>query len=141
MIAYLDSSILLRLALNQPQPFATFSSIRQAISSRLIRAECFRTLDRLCAVEVLSEEDQSNAMSFLLKAMDYIEMIPVDDILDNVGRPIGLNLTTLDAIHLFSALKWKEAKKKNLTFLTHDQQLAFAAKRFGFEVLGTKDKG
>lgn len=136
MIAYIDSSVLLRLALRQPNPLTEFPLITLGVSSRLLKAECLRTFDRLFAVEKMSERDQSKATLFILKALSHMELIPIDSVIENVGNPVGLTLGTLDAIHLFSALKWREAKKKALIFLTHDKVLAHAARRFGFDVLG-----
>jgi len=136
MIAYLDSSVLLRLALKQPHSLKEFGTIVKGISSRLIRAECLRTLDRLFIAEQLSERDQTLATAFVLKAIDHLELISVDSVLDSVGNPMGLRLGTLDAIHLFSALKWREINAKALVFLTHDAELGFAAVRFGLSVLG-----
>lgn len=136
MIAYLDTSVLLRLAFNQADSLQEFSSITRGIASQLIKAESLRTLDRLFIVEKFSEADQSRATSFIFRALDRLELIPVDPILEAVGTPMGLKLGTLDAIHLFSALKWKEIQNTPLTFLTHDRELAFAARRFGFEVMG-----
>ena len=136
MIAYIDSSVLLRVALNQSAPLKEFRNIKLGVSSRLLRAECLRTLDRLFATERISDSDQSAATLFVLKALDHIEQISLDEIIDSVGNPLGLKLGTLDAIHLFSALKWKEVRKKDLIFLTHDASLAAAVQRFGIHTLG-----
>ncbi len=136
MIAYLDSSVLLRLALRQPKPLKEFSTISRGISSRLIKAESLRTLDRLFATETISQKDQTRATLFVFRALEHLELIPVDSVLENVATPLGLKLGTLDGIHLFSALKWKEAYKTPLTFLTHDHVLAAAAERFGIPCLG-----
>ncbi len=136
MIAYIDSSVLLRLALKQPNPVRDFRSITFGVSSRLLRAECLRTLDRLFSIEQISDEEQTQATVFILKAINHLELIPIDAVLENIENPLGLNLGTLDAIHLFSALKWKEFKKKVPVFLTHDSALGLAARRFGFNVLG-----
>ena len=89
MIAYLDSSVVLRLALNQPKPLAEFRDIRQGISSRLLKAECLRTLDRLFAIETISERDQSRATLFILKVVNHPELIPVDPVLESVGNHWG----------------------------------------------------
>ena len=137
MIAYIDSSVLLRLALRQPKPLREFSSITRGVSSRLTKAESLRTLDRLFTIEAISEKDQARAIGFLFKAFDHLELIPVDPVLEGVGSPMGLKLGTLDAIHLLSALRWKESYKTPLTLLTHDRALAMAAERCGIPALGT----
>jgi len=136
VIAYVDSSILLRLALKQPGALKDFSKIQRGISSRILKAECLRTLDRLLAFETISDKDQSAASLYLYQAFDHIEQIPVEPLLDSVGNPMGLKLGTLDALHLVSALKWREGKRAGIMFLTHDERLGQAAERFGFRVLG-----
>ncbi|MBI4405606.1 MAG: hypothetical protein HY537_15700 [Deltaproteobacteria bacterium] len=138
MIAHVDSSVLLRLALKQARPLREFASVTRGISSRLIRAESLRTLDRLFALESISEADQARAAQFLFKAFDHLELIPVDPILEVVGNPIGLKLGTLDGIHLFSALKWKQTTQLPLIMLTHDRSLAIAAERFGIQAAGAE---
>ena len=45
---------------------------------------------------------------------------------------------TLDAIHLASAILWKEGLGIDLTMTTHDMVLGLAAKAHGFRVLGIK---
>jgi hypothetical protein len=55
---------------------------------------------------------------------------------NQVGQPTGLNLGTLDAIHLFSAVLWKQENGQTPVFLTHDVTLGKTAKLFGFEVIG-----
>lgn len=45
-------------------------------------------------------------------------------------------LKTLDAIHLATAMWWRDDAHHNLTFATHDAKLAEAARAAGFPVLG-----
>lgn len=47
--------------------------------------------------------------------------------------PIG----TLDAIHLATALIWRERMGSLAAMATHDTALAAAARAFGFDVRGT----
>ena len=43
-------------------------------------------------------------------------------------------LEALDAIHLATALIWSETRGDDLLLLTHNRQLAIAARACGFEV-------
>jgi hypothetical protein len=53
------------------------------------------------------------------------------------GGPLGAPLRSLDAIHLASALRWREENpEEQLTFTTHDERLARAAQMHGFTVVG-----
>jgi hypothetical protein len=45
-------------------------------------------------------------------------------------------LGTLDAIHLATALVWRDRQNVALTIATHDAALATAARAFGFDVVG-----
>lgn len=137
MIAYVDSSVLLRIALNQKNKLKEFSELELGASSRLLKSECLRSLDRLMTVGQLSESDFIAATEYLFEAFDYLEIIPVsENIWERVSEPLGLNLGTLDAIHLFSAVAWRWQKKHVPAFLTHDIALGKAAQLFGFRVLG-----
>lgn len=46
MIAYIDSSVLLRVVLRQPNALKQWPVIEQGIGSALVEVECLRTLDR-----------------------------------------------------------------------------------------------
>jgi len=41
---YIDSSVLLRVILGEPEPLASWDQIDAAVSSELIRLECLRTI-------------------------------------------------------------------------------------------------
>jgi hypothetical protein len=45
-------------------------------------------------------------------------------------------LGTLDAIHLATALLWKDLTKANLVMATHDGALALGAQAHGLRVVG-----
>jgi predicted nucleic acid-binding protein len=58
------------------------------------------------------------------------------DILLAAGRPLPVVLSTLDAIHLATAMSISLAHEESLLVITHDRQLAAAARRMGFDVMG-----
>jgi predicted nucleic acid-binding protein len=47
MIAYVDSSVLLRVALGQPKALPEWRDIERGVSSALVTTESLRTLDRV----------------------------------------------------------------------------------------------
>jgi predicted nucleic acid-binding protein len=51
-------------------------------------------------------------------------------------EPLPTPLGTLDAIHLATALVWRDRQDVALTIASHDAALAAAARGFGFEVVG-----
>ncbi len=137
MNAYIDSSVLLRIALEQPNPFRGLKQFDENVSSQILKSECLRTLDRLASINRLSEDKRLMASEYLFTTFEHLNLVVLSDsILERVGEPLGLNLGTLDAIHLFSAVSWQHQNRKPLVFVTHDIALGKAAQFFGFEVLG-----
>lgn len=69
--------------------------------------------------------------------MSRIELLKLDEkILENAGGPFGLPLKTLDAIHLVTAIAWRDRINEEVTFVTNDNALAAAAEAYHFPVLG-----
>lgn len=138
MIAYLDSSVLLRVLLNQSGQLSNFRELKRPIASKLIKPECLRTLDRLRVRGALNEKDFLTASEELYGALDSVEFIEIDHrVLERVGSSFPLPLGTLDAIHLASALLWRETFDLPLNFLTHDEELGKVARSLGFQVFGS----
>lgn len=137
MIAYLDSSVLLRVVLRQPDALREWRTIRQGVASALVEVECLRTLDRLRIAEGLADSDialRRVAVFRLIETMEIIE--PTRTVLSRAAQPLPTTLGTLDAIHLASALLWKDSTGTDLVMATHDAALAMAAKASGLRVLG-----
>lgn len=137
MIAFLDSSVLMRALLNQPNALPEFGQITSPVASKLLRVESLRTLDRLRVRGLLTEVEFLRATEELRDSTSAIEWIEVtDSVLDRAGGNFAVALGTLDAIHLCSALLWREQTHTEMTFLTHDETLGRAARSLGFRVLG-----
>jgi hypothetical protein len=69
--------------------------------------------------------------------MSTIELLNVgDDVLERAGGQFGLPLKTLDAIHLVTAIAWRERTNEEVMFVTHDKPLPAAARSYDFPVLG-----
>ena len=137
MIAYLDSSVLLRALLNEEGKLKEFSKLERPISSKLLKTECLRALERLKLTKNISEDNYVKSIEQLYLGLDSIEFVEVSDqILNRAGGSISFPLGTLGAIHLISATYWRETTGIDLIFLTHDVLLGKAAKASGFHVLG-----
>lgn len=137
MIAYLDASIVLRVVLRQPKPLAEFDEIERAVTSSLLEVECLRTLDRLRLGGELTDSDVSAARAAVLNLLaqtDVLELSPV--VLRRAAAPMPTQLTILDAIHLATALVWRESTDEPLTMATHDVALGIAARAHGLPVVG-----
>jgi predicted nucleic acid-binding protein len=134
--AYVDTSVLLRLVLREPGALDELTSADALVSSELIAVESARTLDRLRLQGVLTLEEAAarrRAIGEWLEAMDLVLLRP--PILNRASEPLPLPLGTLDAIHLSTALIWRE-RFGALTMATHDSALGVAARTFGFDVRG-----
>lgn len=137
MIAYVDASVLLRVALRQPDALAEWRQIEQGVSSALIVTESLRTLDRLRVRARLSDSEVSTRRATILRLIASIELVEVDRIvLDRAAQPMPTELGTLDAIHLSTALLWKDMTGADLVMTTHDEALGIAAKAHGLPVIG-----
>src|SRR5205807_3240316 len=55
--AYLDSSVVLRLLLGQPDALAEWEEIEAGVASALVEVECLRTLDRVRVMGAISDDD------------------------------------------------------------------------------------
>ena len=134
---YVDSSVALRIALGSPKSLADWQSWSPAISSGLIEAECLRTLDRLRLVENISAEDLTARREWIYDFLTRLEVIEVSAaVLSRAAQPPPVPLRSLDAIHLASAMLWREIQDDQVQVATHDETLALAARAMGFPVIG-----
>jgi len=141
MIAYVDASVLLRVALRQPDALPEWRRIQQGVSSALITTESLRTLDRLRLRAKLSDEEIANRRAAILRLIASLELVEIDAVvLDRAAQPMPTELGTLDAIHLATALLWKEMSRMDLVMATHDGALGLAAKAHGLPVLGSSSQ-
>lgn len=143
MIAYLDSSALLRLVLREPGalPLEELTSREAIVSSELLAVECPRTIDRLRLQGSLSMEEASSRASVVRDWLEAVDLVLLQRaILSRASEPFPTPLGTLDAIHLATALVWRDRTKDELVMMTHDEGLATAARAFGIEVRGSAPK-
>jgi predicted nucleic acid-binding protein len=137
MIAYVDSSVLLRVALGQPNSLPEWRDIERGVSSALVTTESLRTLDRVRLRVNLSDIEVARRRATILALIDSLELVEIDSsVLDRAAQPMPTELGTLDAIHLASALLWKDALGTDPVMATHDKALALAAQAHGLKVLG-----
>ena len=137
MIAYVDSSVLLRVALGQPNSLPEWREIERGVSSALVTTESLRTLDRVRLRVNLSDIEIARRRATILALIDSLELVEIDSsVLDRAAQPMPTELGTLDAIHLASALLWRDALSSDPVMATHDKALALAAQAHGLKVLG-----
>jgi predicted nucleic acid-binding protein len=137
MIAYIDSSVLLRVALGQSNALPEWARIERGVSSALIMTESLRTLDRVRLRVHLSDLEIARRRSTILALVDSLELVEIDAVvLDRAAQPMPTELGTLDAIHLTTALLWQAAMGITPVMATHDSALGLAAQAHGLKVLG-----
>lgn len=137
MIAYVDTSVLLRVVLREPGALEDLQSYDGLVSSEVIVVESARTIDRLRLQGALTLEEaasRSRVVGDWLEAFDLVLLRP--PVLSRASEPLPTPLGTLDAIHLATALLWRERMGPLAALATHDSALGVAARAFGFDVRG-----
>ena len=139
MIAYVDASVLLRVAPGEPGALPEWREITRGMSSALIATESLRTLDRLRLRAGLADPETAKRRATILSLIASLEIVDIDQaVLDRAAQPMPTELGTLDAIHLATALLWKESTRASLVMATHDGALALAAQAHGLDVVGVQ---
>ncbi len=136
MIAYLDTSVILRPLLGQGKPL-TWLSWESAYSSELLGLEIRRVIDRLRLQSVLDDIGVSEAHDELARIEMSIGILPLTrSVLQRASLPMPTVIKSLDAIHLATAMMLRERKGGDVIFATHDLQQSLAARSLGFQVAG-----
>ena len=137
MIAYVDSSVLLRIVLGQSGMLTNWRGIQTAVSSHLAEVECLRALDRLRLRAAVGDEEIASRREAVFCFLSAVEIIEVSyPILARASQPLPTEVGTLDSIHLATALLWREMNQTDLVMATHDQALGLAARACGLRVAG-----
>ena len=124
-----QTSVILRLALGQPNGLTEWSKIQRGVSSALVATESLRTLDRLRLRAKLSDVEVATRGAAILALVSSLELVELDAaVLDRASQPMPTDLGTLDALHLATALPWKEMTATQITMATHDEALGVGAK-------------
>lgn len=137
MIAYIDTSALLRIVLREPGALDDLRSCDALVSSELIAIESPRTIDRLRLQGLLTADEAAarvRTVNDWLEAIDLVLLRP--PVLSRASEPMPMPLGTLDALHLATALIWRDRMGPLPTMATHDTALGVAARAFGFDVRG-----
>jgi predicted nucleic acid-binding protein len=139
MIVYVDTSVVLRILLHEPNPVGIWGQWSKAYSSALWRVEALRTVDRLRLTHEISDTDVADLVRDIQVTHETFAIHPVtNQVFQRASETFPTVVGTLDAIHLATALSIRESENVEL-LLTHDSQLATAARSVGFEVMGTDE--
>ena len=137
MSVYLDASVALRKLQREAGSLASWGRWERAYSSELLRVEVLRSIDRNRLKGALTDDDVAQLAAKAHAIFDAIELVELGpSVLSRASQPFLTPLGTLDALHLATALRLVESDAMELTFLTHDTELATAARSMNFMVEG-----
>jgi predicted nucleic acid-binding protein len=138
VIAYLDTSALLRLVLREPGALRELRSAAALVSSELLAVESLRTIDRLRLQGALSVDQAALRRQMVTEWLEAVDLVLLQrPVLARASEPLPTPLGTLNALHLATALVWRDRMHQPLVMATHDLDLALAARSFGMEVIGS----
>ena len=88
----------------------------------------------ICALTMDEAAERIAVVNEWLEAVDLVLLRP--PVLSRASEPMPMPLGTLDAIHLATALLWRDRFGPLPQLVTHDAALGGAARGFGFDVRG-----
>ena len=137
-----DTSAFIPLLVTEPQSAAMEALMAADMASAvwwLTPLECWSALARLQREGRLDEAGMVAAGHVLAEASrSWTEVPPIARVRDQAARLVRVHpLRAADALQLAAALVLSDFEPATLPFVTLDDRLAVAARREGFEVLGT----
>jgi predicted nucleic acid-binding protein len=126
-VLYLDSSAIVKLVVPEAETGALVETLRldpETVSSVLARVEVLRAVRRSGARRAVADRAES-----ILGRMALVQL--GEDVVTTASRLRPLELRTLDAIHLATALSLAPTLTE---FITYDARLASAAGKAGLTV-------
>jgi predicted nucleic acid-binding protein len=137
VIAYIDSSVLLRFVLDQPDPLSDLLRIEGRVTSLVAEVECLRAVESARTRGQLDMDESADRRRLVHAYLRRMRRLPVTaSVLRRAGEAYPLPVKSLDAIHLASALLLRDREARDLVFATHDRQLGRLAAVMDFPVIG-----
>jgi len=136
-MVYVDSSVIIRILFGEPGALDSFGSFRDAVTSSITEVECLRALDRMRIVNNLSDEAVTVRREALFRLLEGIEKAELSGtVLRRAGETFPVALTTLDALHVATAILLRDERGEELKLATHDVAMGRAARSLGLAVIG-----
>ena len=134
---YIDSSALLRFLLQHSNFINLVEYNDDFVSSELLKLECQRALIRYRLNQEVGDEGLLQLSEQLNDLLSRISLLKINsEILESASQNWGVNLGSLDSIHLACALYIKKEKKLAIQILTHDKAFYTAARLANLDVIG-----
>ena len=138
MNVYLDTSVVVRRLQQENAPLKTWGEWEQAYSSVLLRVEVLRAIDRNRLRGALTDNEVAQLVTKANAIFDVVRFVDLTgSIVQRATQSFLTPLGTLDALHLATALRLAEVGGIDFVFLTHDAELAVAARSVNFSVEGS----
>jgi len=107
------------------------------VTSDLAVVECRRAVERYRHRGDLTDEGTVMCLEVLAEMLDSFDVMEMNpQILRRASERLPTELATLDAIHLASALLYRDERGAAPALATHDAALARAARLMGLRVIG-----
>jgi hypothetical protein len=117
-------------------PGQAWGKVRVAVGSGLVEVECLRTLDRLRLEGHLGDAELARRREAVYRLTESMELVePTRVVLERASAPMATPIGTLDAVHLSTALLWRESRNDDLVMATHDLALATASRASGLRIV------
>jgi predicted nucleic acid-binding protein len=140
VITYLDTSVIMRIVLREPEPLREWDIIDLGVTSDIAFIESSRTVERHRLLGVFDDQDLAAKCREVADILGRIDIVRFDrQVIAEASGPIPVIVGTLDAIHLASAVLYRYRQPKDerpIVFATHDKSLGQAARAMHFEVIG-----
>jgi len=137
VIAYADSSVLLRFLFEQQPTLESIERFERLVTSTITVTECLRAVDNVRLRGEIDPDEHDARRRAVYERVRGLERVVVSPtVLDRAAAPFPAPVATLDAIHLATALQWRERGRPDMVFATHDLRQAKVAELLGFEVIG-----
>lgn len=136
---YLDTSVFLKLFLNEKGSDKARKLVKEnsLLCSAIIASECFSALSRRKQNREMDDKTFDQLVNRVKKDLPYIELVKLTDEVLRKTEDVVLRspARTLDAIHIASALLFRDLTGIELSFVTSDKKQEEAAKRAGLKTV------
>ncbi len=132
MIVYLDSTFVIRRLLGVGKPSGFWGKWEKAYASTLMRAECFRAVNRLRLEGKLDDAGCARLGSWIETVCNSVVQVPVTDaVLNRAAGAYPVAVGTLQAIHLATIQELEAVHGVKCVLASDDDALVQAAEALG----------
>ncbi len=135
MVAYLDSSVVLRHILLGELAIRQALACGRVVSSELIEIECRRVIQRCRLQGELDDEGLITAMDRLTQVLRGMSLVKLSDpVKKRSMEAFPVSVKTLDALHLSSTVLLAEREPETAVLVySHDLGMNRCARALGFQ--------